>query len=66
MKGKSFWWAWLQIITTVLPFKQGYIVDLADTETKQVNRYTVKFLKVNRSDKWYLSEQKNGHWYTGK
>jgi hypothetical protein len=52
--------------SVLLPSKWGYVVDLTDTETKQVNRYTIKFLKVNGRDNWYLLEKQSRHWYTRK
>jgi hypothetical protein len=52
--------------TILLPSEQGYVVDLVDNDTKETCRYAVEFLKVNRSDNWYLLKQQGGHWYTGK
>jgi Retrotransposon gag protein len=52
--------------TTLFLTKHGYVVDLTNTKTNEVNRYTVEFLKVNRSNNWYLLEQQNRHWFTEK
>jgi hypothetical protein len=52
--------------TTLFPTECGYIIDLTNIKIREVNRYTVEFLKVNGSDNWYLLEQQNGHWFTGK
>jgi Retrotransposon gag protein len=52
--------------TVLLPSKRGYVVDLLNNNTKETNRYTVEFLKVNGNDHWYLLEQQHGNWYTGK
>jgi hypothetical protein len=51
--------------TVLVPTKQGYVVDLVDTNTKETRRYAVEFLKVNGDDNWYLLEHQNGNWYTG-